>query len=69
MSARHRDDESCGMTGTSPHPAGMTACLAKRTAAAPNEPLGWRGMSSPWVAGWNRSTAGRCRSRRTLIRC
>jgi hypothetical protein len=56
MSARHRDDESSGMTGTSPHPAGMTARLAKRTAAAPNEPLGCAGCPDPWVAGWNRST-------------
>jgi hypothetical protein len=47
MPARHRDDESCGMTGTSHHPEGMTARVAKRTAAAPNEPLGCIGMSSP----------------------
>jgi hypothetical protein len=61
MSARHRDDESREMTGTSPHPAGMTAHVAERTTllAAPDRTDGMQRMSRPWVAGWNRSTAGR----------
>ena len=37
MSARHRDDESCGMTGTSPHPAGMTARGARDERQPPRQ--------------------------------
>jgi hypothetical protein len=49
MSARHRADKSCGITGTPPHPAEMTARVAERTTplAAPTEPLGCSAMSRP----------------------